>query len=324
MKTSRTMQRALLWLDRRLGTSWERAQLTKAKTAPECEVRLDRLEFTATGVSKEQILEIPQFRGGEDHFVKRKDPKSFLPYRRVASFESDTSIRFLYILHEPSTEWIAPFKITLIARDETGLQPKDVLSVLQFVSGAKLVLVEIAFDFGFRSGVDCEFVRRHGLFGKARRNQVGIWRLWDCWGTRRSAKFVRSYYKPELKIHRLELQLNRKFLCRFRIDDVFDFQRLVSILPVNHIFFAYLDKTKMMKHLRNAGNWGRGLQQILERLDDNQDDLLAQCAVLRQRGAVKNTRRLLIPLATNELVAKALKQWASRWPKKPNRLEMKQ
>jgi hypothetical protein len=124
-----------------------------------------------------------------------------------------------------------------------------------------------------------------------------------------------------LNIHRVELQLNRKFLRRFDIKDIFDFGRLVSILPGNHILFADLDRTKMLKHLRSAGNWGRGLQQILERVEDREGDLLAECKVLRQRGAVRNTRRLLIPLTMNALVVKALKIWVAVWPKNPNRLE---
>ena len=75
------------------------------------------------------------------------------------------------------------------------MRPEDVLSVLELLPGAKLVLVELAFDFGFKSGVDGEYVRAHALFGKSRPNNVANLRGYDSWGTRRGSKFVRSYYK---------------------------------------------------------------------------------------------------------------------------------
>src|SRR6267143_3374277 len=321
MRSTHKMQLALSSLDRRLGLSWERAGLAKARNTPVCVVRLDRLEFTATGIAKKQILDIPGFRSGNNHFVRRKGPENFLPYRRVANFESDTSIRKMDVLYEPTAPWIAPFKVTLISHDKTGLQPGDVLSILELLPGAKVIRIEVAFDFGYSAGVDGAWVRSHSLFGKARRNQVGIRRSWDAWGSRRGAKFVRSYYKKELKIHRLELQLNRKFLRRFRINDIFDFRRLTSILPVNHILFAEIDNARIFHHLRMGGHWGSKFWQILERVADGSGDLLLQCAVLRKRGGLKNVRRVLVPLEENDLVAKALKKWAAQWPDKPKRLE---
>jgi hypothetical protein len=142
------MQLALSSLDRRLGLSWERAGLAKARNTPVCVVRLDRLEFTATGIAKKQILDIPGFRSGNNHFVRRKGPENFLPYRRVANFESDTSIRKMDVLYEPTAPWIAPFKVTLISHDKTGLQPGDALSILELLPGAKVIRIEVAFDFG--------------------------------------------------------------------------------------------------------------------------------------------------------------------------------
>lgn len=307
-------------LNRRLGVSWERADLAKAQNIPVCVVRLDRLEFTATGIAKKQILDIPGFRSGDDHFVRRKAPENFLPYRRVANFESDTSIRKMDVLYKPTARWIAAFKVTLISQDKTGLQPVDVLSILELLPGAKVVRIEVAFDFGYSAGVDGAWIRSHSLFGKARRNQVGIRRGWDAWGSRRGAKFVRSYYKKELKIHRLELQLNRKFLRRFGINDIFDFRRLMSILPVNHILFAEINSAKMLHHLRTGGHWGSEFRQILERVADGSGDLLLQCSVLRKRGGLRNVRRVLIPLKENHLVAKALETWAAQWPVGPKRL----
>jgi hypothetical protein len=318
-----TMQQSLTSLDRRLGTSWERTGLAKAKSTPECEVRLDRLEFTAPGFSESAILGIPGFRRTQKYLQKRKHGSDFLAYRRKTTFIAEGSISQLFVESEPLMRHVSPCKATLIARDETGLRPADVTAVFELVPLTHILRIEVALDFGFRSGVDGAYIREHGLFGKSRKGSVASLRCWDSWGTRRGAKFVRSYFKEGLAVHRVELQLNRKILRRYGIEDIFDFSQLASILPVNHIWFAEIDKEKMLHHLRMAGHWGREYRRILERVADSSGDLLAQCSVLRGRGQLKNVRRVLIPRAENGLVQDALKKWAAQWPRVANRLEAK-
>jgi hypothetical protein len=317
------MQQATSSLDRRLGQSWEQAQLSGARRRPLCKVRLDRLVVTASEADGSLILGIPGVRRGRNHFLRRKHPTDFLPYGRRTPYLTNGSISQVVVLSEPSMQHIAPCKVTLIARDELGLQPQDVLSVLELLPDMRFVLVELAFDFGFHSEVDGANVRAHALFGKSRPNQVAVRRGWDCWGTRRGAKFVRSYFKPQLGAHRVELQLNRKFLRRHEIKDIFDFKRLVEIVPERHILFAEIDKSTVVRHLKNAGHDRYEVRQILERVSEHDDDIYAQCAVLRKRGRLKNVRRALVPLHTNYLVQKAIKKWAEQWPKKPGRLEGK-
>jgi len=58
----------------------------------------------------------------------------------------------------------------------------------------------------------------------------------------------------------------------------------------------------------------------MERVMDAEGDLQAQCVVLRKRGELKNIRRMLVPLNTNELVTKALKKWAKQWRKSPHQM----
>lgn len=186
---------AQVCLDRRLGCTWEREQLAAAKDRPDCEIRLDRAQVTASSVSEQMILGIPGFYRTSKHFLKRKHAQDFLPYGRVTTFTSNTSIAHLTVLSDRRMPHIAPCKVALIGSDVTGLQPEDVIRVLELLPDSKLVLVEIAFDFGFRSGVDGAYVRRHALFGNCRRNQVGSIRCYDSWGSRKGAKFVRSYFK---------------------------------------------------------------------------------------------------------------------------------
>jgi hypothetical protein len=323
MTSAHKTHRAFSSRDRKLGMSWERTQLAEAKGKPQCEGRLDRLVMTASEMDETSILEIPGFRRGRNHFLRRKHPTDFLPYGRRTLYLTTGSISQVVVLSEPSIPHIAPRKVTLIARDEVGLQPTDVLSILELLPDAQFVLVELAFDFGSGSEVDGAFVRQHALFGKSRPNQVGVYHCWDSWGSRRGAKYVRSYFKPQLGVHRLELELHRKFLRRHGIKDIFDFNRLVEILPQRHILFAEINRSIVVRHLKNAGHDRYEVRQILERVSEHDDDLYAQCAVLRKRGRLKNVRRALVPLQTNRLIRKAIKKWAAQWPDEPRRLEGK-
>jgi hypothetical protein len=241
----------------------------------------------------------------------------------MSKFTSGGSIREMNVYTGRRMERMAHCKVTMIARDETGLLPKDMFSVLELLPGVRLVTVELAFDFGFESGVDGEFVRQHGLFGKSRRNQFASRRCYDTSGSRKGAKFVRSYFKKELGIHRVELQLTRKGLRQNEINDVFDFHRFVSALPSRHILFARLDKKLVRQGLRNQGHSPRERDRIMERVKDAKGDLYDQLAVLRKKGGLTNIRRLLVRMPANYLVVSALKEWVRQWPKKPTRLGRK-
>lgn len=300
--------------------SWERAQLAAARRRPDCEVRLDRLGVTASGISEGLVLAIPGFRRERKHLVRPKHPREFRAYGRMTKFTSTSSVRQMTALTERRLPTIAECKVTMIARDETGLQPKDAFAVLELLPDVKLVMVELAFDFGSSSGVDGAYVRKHALFGKSRRNQISAHRCYDTWGTRRGAKFIRSYYKGEIGVHRVELQLNRRFLRRHGIKDVFDFHRLVEVLPVRHLLLAKLDEGRVRQQLKNAGHTVSECRRIMERVRESEGDLLAQFGVSRKRGGLRNVRRLLVPMEANELVGKALRRWARQWPKSPNRL----
>jgi hypothetical protein len=317
------MQHVLAAHDRWLGITWEPKQLAKAKGTPDCEVRLDRLEFTAPGVSENALLGIPGFRRTGKPLMRRKHPDEFLSHRRLAKFVTDGSIREMWVQSEPQYRHIAGCKVTMLARDKSGLQPKDVMAVLELIPQTKIVRMEVAFDFGFSSGVDGTWIRAHALFGKSRFNRSASLRCYDCWGSRKGGKFVRSYFKKELRVHRVELQLNPKFLRQHGIDEVFDFHRLLQILPRAHIEFFRFDPKKARHQLRLRGKWGREFYQIVARVEENEGDLYAQCSVLRKRGGLRNTRRMLTPLAENRLIRKALKNWAAQWAKKANRLGAK-
>lgn len=234
-------------------------------------------------------------------------------------FVTTTSIEKMNIESERQSGRLANFKITMIAKDASGIQLSDVLKVLALVENPLVTLLELAWDFGPKSGVDGAYVRQHALFGKSKRNQVGVYFGWDSWGSRKGAKFVRSYFKGNLGVHRVELQLNQRWLVhkRHRIHSIHDFRRLVGLLPEHHIFFAQLDEEKLIARLRQNKFSAERVAQILDQLSDHEHDLLATLSYLHRRLNLKNVRRLLIPLPENSLVLGALKKWAAKWPKAP-------
>jgi hypothetical protein len=195
MSSASKMSAAGEALDRRLGTSRERWQLARTKNLPTCRVRLDRLEVTTSAFDTDLILDIPGFRRTSDGFVRRRHPAVFLSYRRLCIFTGVRSVQKIHIFYEATMRGLAARKIALIARDVSGLEWSDVRSILEILPNVRFVMVELAFDFGFASSVDGAYVRAHALFGKSRRNQVATYRGYDSWGSRRGAKFVRSYYK---------------------------------------------------------------------------------------------------------------------------------
>ena len=195
MTPSAKMLLVLRNLNRRLGIDWEISQLAKAEGRPRCRARLDRLIVTATGIAEDLIRGLPGFRRTKKHFLKKKYPKHFLTYGRKTTFESTASIRQMIVLSDRRRRGLAFCTVTLIARDETGLEPEDVLAVLGLLPDARIVLIELAFDFGSSSGVTGAYVRRHALFGKSKPCNVAAIRGYDSWGTRKGPKFVRSYYK---------------------------------------------------------------------------------------------------------------------------------
>jgi hypothetical protein len=72
--------------------------------------------------------------------------------------------------------------------------------------------------------------------------------------------------------------------------------------------------------LRGMGSKARPIWEILDDVRLLEGDVWATLNYLRQELAMKNTRRFLDPLDTNDLVLDALKKWAAMWPAAPKKL----
>ena len=316
-------QQALETLQRRLDPKVGRPVIHAAPGQPLCEVRLDRLRIDSSGFPADAVLRLPGFERTAGHLLRRRAPDDFLPHRRLTRFASTTSIGEMVVLTERQSPRLPACRITMIAEDQQGLQFEDVRTVLELLPDARVRLVETAWDFSPDSVVDGAFIRAHALFGKSRRRRVAEIRGYDSWGSRGGRnKFVRSYDKPEIHAHRLEVQLLAGLLKQLGIRDIFDFQRLTKLLP-DHVLFAKFDEQSVIARLRTNRFSATKTIHLMRKLDDHSDDLYAQCHVLHRFAKMTNIRRALLPLPENQLLERALRDWLTKWPAAPARLGQK-
>ena len=205
--------------------------------------------------------------------------------------------------------WVPETKLALRAGDQLTFWPSELLEE------SRVSLFELAFDFPEQAGLNTGFVMEYLVFGKSRwaARKPGI--VW--FGTRRSAKFVRAYLKPKIHVFRIELHFHAAWLRRHAIYDCFDFHRIPELVMRRHISFCKLDWDAVTHRIRQSVP---NAALALRNLSWEEDDLHATLRFLRRELRFTNTHRFLVPLALNDLPARALKQWAAQWPKRPSRL----
>jgi hypothetical protein len=134
---------------------------------------------------------------------------------------------------------------------------------------------------------------------------------------------VRSPISKRSRVFRVELELRSRFLRHYKIKDPYDFGKLVGILPKRHIHFARFNEKRLVARLRGMRFSARRVAEILDDVRLLEGDAWATLNYLRRELALKNTRRFLDPLVTNDLVLDALKTWAAMWPAVPAKLKRK-
>jgi hypothetical protein len=280
---------------------------TGSYVALQCTAKIDRIVLNAPEVPLHELSRIPNFRAKRP---KRLWRKLYAVLNRIMGTDS---IREIAIESAPNARWLPRFRTTIVPQDPTGLRLEDLSYVLELIPEFKLVLVEVALDFPLASVVDTAFVRERLLCGKTRM-RVGGTALHERWGSARSAKVVRAYVKFEASSFRIELQLNARFLRKHGINHASDFQKLATILPGNHIYFASLDNQKLREHLRRSSLPHKTKTEILRTVTTNQKSLWTTLRLLRRKWHFVNVRRLLRPdQEMNRIVLSALNKWAEQW-----------
>jgi Flp pilus assembly protein TadD len=201
----------------------------------------------------------------------------------VQWFKGKTSDMKVCVEHVPSHGWLPEYAVTFFADDRSGLVREKILSVLEVMPPAALRKVEIAIDFAMVTPVDRNYVVRHGIFGKSKRDQKAVNADGDWWGSRRGGKRVVSYRKDAVAAQRLEFKFRGRFLKQHGISDVLNFGTFAQVLPGHHIHFAHLDEQKLITRLSSIGMTATEEARVLRAVQARNDDL---CATRHPRNAI--------------------------------------
>jgi len=289
---------------------------TNNSDGAKCVSRLDRVQGSCDNDPAPPLMELPGLLPAESRPIRRPGNGAFQPYSRAQWFHSTKHEGKLVVESERREHWLPPFRLTLVADDVLGLSPPDVFSVLEQLPDFKLTMGELAVDFP--EGMDRGGVRSHGLFGKSR--PAPAVNGTDYWGSRKGAKLVRCYFKPQIQAFRVELEMRPRFLKYHGVRDIFGFHKLAAILPSRHIYFGELNESRLHSRLRRMGMSVRRQREILRMVAAMEGDLWPTLNFLRHDVRMRNTRRLVDPMPINEIVADAIRTWAAMWPPKPIRL----
>ena len=127
--------------------------------------------------------------------------------------------------------------------------------------------------------------------------------------------------KTKTRVLRVELELRSRFLRLYEIYGPYDFGKLVEILPEKHIHFVKFNEKKLVERLRTMGFSREKVGEIMEDVALLEGDAWATLNYLRQELELKNARRFLDPVDTNDQVLDALRAWAALWPAAPDEIE---
>jgi len=284
---------------------------------------VDRLHLTAAEFPVADILAVGEYRSLRSHRIVAKNSTQPYGYGRVRILKNEKTGTELAVLSEPRKPWLAAYRYEFRGPDSTGIKPEDVWQVLQFLRSYRLVLVELAVDFSLNTGVDENTICRHARFGKSRTNRDDRWPTRHTWGARKGGKFIRTYFKPEIAAHRIEVQLGSRLLKKLRIRDVHDFERFADVIP-GQIQFVEIDKTALEKRLRRQGRREWQIGWILRQVGVRESELDDALLYVRRSIRLTNVHRLLVRLEKfNGLVRSAVKRWAVAWPQPPSPLRSK-
>ena len=227
---------------------------------------IDRVVMTASDVAPDALSSIPGYELQEARSPWGQSYRTATPIRGAGSVWEVT------VESRPVKQCYPPNRVVVVPRDKTLLRAKDLASILERLKSPKFQLVEVACDFPFESIVDTEFVERYGTFGKSGPHSVGQIPAYDSWGSRKGSKFVKSYFKAELSVHRIEPEFHGPDLERYGISNLLDFEKFAALIPEHHIFFGRIDYVALEHRLTAEGyslEEARAIRQKVKGLEWN-------------------------------------------------------
>ena len=283
------------------------------------DVRLDRLIVLSWGKAGfgRGFPKISGFRVVRDTRVRPQGRvKTYGRVRELASRISNTRLFWQY---EAGPGWLKDWRITIIGDDLTGIRPDEVFRILKRCRYAWLSLVELAFDFDPQTGVTRTFVQKHGHFGKSQfrpdRGGPGQRR----YGTRKSGKLIRCYWKSAVNAYRVEVEVHSRLLYRGRRTRISEgsaglTQDLASVpylICPKHFCFVRFNWEALRTYLRRRfGTEGNTIARMAKQKAGI--SLRRASGFLRRKG-IRNVHRFLVSMRINRAVKKALTKWATKF-----------
>jgi hypothetical protein len=130
-------------------------------------VRLDRVQILSGVLPGQKLPELEGYKIVRDSFVRCQTTTA--TYARCRQYRSMANDSRIYWQYQRLKGWLAPWKITLVADDKSGLSRCEIEAVLKHCRDYRFQIVEIAVDFSpAAAGVNSQFIRRHAVFGKSR------------------------------------------------------------------------------------------------------------------------------------------------------------
>jgi hypothetical protein len=268
-------------------------------------MQIDRNQFLAQPLDRPVPPQFSGFKRLRDWYVRAQT--NVQTYRRVAEYVNLGSGTQLFLQYQPTKPpSLVPFKGTLVPHDQCGLSSEEIQQVVGQFKTYRFLLIEAAFDFPLRSGIDLKFVRRFGVFGKSRPNHLRLLKHGALYGSRKGSKLVRVYNKRELNVLRVEVEIHSACLRHFRIATLRDLRRLPQALFPKHLLFVDVNWMALHKHLSR-----RGMRSghIVQQAKDRSNSIHAVMDFLRNSG-VHNPHRFLLTVAPSREIFQSLKNWA--------------
>lgn len=267
-------------------------------------VTLDRVQFLAELSDRGIPPQFPGFKRSRDWFVRSQTNAQ--TYRRVAEYVNLRSgVRF-FLQYQAQLPGLAPFKGTIIPQDDRVLSRNEIQQVVGQFSTYRLLLLEVAFNFPPSFGINLDFVRRFGIFGKSHPNQLRLLKHGVLYGSRKGSKLIRVYNKKALDVLRVELELHSAWLRHFGVATLRDIRHLPQALFPKHIRFVNVNWRALSRHLSRRGlSSGRIIQQAKRRSDS-----IHTVMEFLRNSDVHNPHRFLLTVTPSREIFQSTKNWA--------------
>lgn len=130
-------------------------------------VRLDRVQLVSWAPRGRKPPRLKGYKIVRDCFVRCQTTTA--TYARSRQFHSITNDVKIFWQYQRQKGWLKPWKITMVADDETGLSYEEIQNVLKHCRYYRFLTIEIAVDFCPSVGINRHFVRQYAVFGKSHR-----------------------------------------------------------------------------------------------------------------------------------------------------------